>query len=45
MLKTNSGSAEVYLPGRRTCTTVAHKWAFKIDRFTQIDCATARNTG
>jgi hypothetical protein len=37
--------ADVYLPSRRTCAKVAQKCVFKIERFTQIDCATAGNTG
>jgi hypothetical protein len=38
-------SAHVYLPDHRACAKVAQKIVFKIDRFTQIDCATGRNTG
>jgi hypothetical protein len=37
--------ADVHLPSRRTCATVAQKCVFKIDRITEIDCATAGNTG
>ena len=38
-------SAHVYPPDHRACAKVAQKIVFKIDRFTQIDCATGRNTG